>query len=193
MPKVVDHEAYRCELIRTSFEVVAKVGFASLSMKALAQSLNISTGLIYHYFASKEDWFVSLVRHFSKEVYEMLTREIPSDAPLEAKCDLLVGHIDRHKEFYANLIGVASDYVRLPNTERQQGALELGFAADQLYEYVAALFEADEPTARAILSLLIGVVVANRLDPRGVDVKEHLPHIRMLVACDTSSNGAASR
>ena len=181
MPKVVDHETYRRELIRASFEVVAKVGYGSLSMKELARNLNISTGLIYHYFESKEDWFVLLVTHFSRDVFEMLTREIPSEASREEKCVLLVEHIDRHKELYANMIGVASDYVRLPGAEKQKGELELGFAVDQVYEYIAVLFETDETSARALLSLAVGLVVANRLDPRGVDVREHLPHIRALV------------
>lgn len=191
MPKVVDHETYRCELIRASFDVVAKVGYGSLSMKELARNLNISTGLIYHYFENKEEWFVSIVTHFSREVYEMLTREIPNEASVEQKCALLVEHVDRHKELYANMIGVASDYVRLPATEKEQGILELGFAADQIYEYLATLFETSESTARALLSLVVGVVVANRLDPRGVDVKEHLPHIRALVNSTALNHGKA--
>ncbi len=186
MPKLVDHEAYRCSLLRDSFEVVAKVGYGSLSMKQLAQSLNVSTGLIYHYFESKEDWFVSLVVYYSGEIFASLTQEVPSDTPISDRARLLMEHIDRHKEVYANLISVASDYARMPSAERQDGTLELAMVADRLYELVATLFETNDTTARAIVAHLIGVVVTNRLDPRGVDVSAHLPYIWSLLSRSVS-------
>jgi AcrR family transcriptional regulator len=80
VPKIVDHNAYRRELLSASFKVAASVGYGSLSMKQLAQSLNISTGTIYHYFKNKEDWFVSLVSYYSTEIFESLSRDIPRDA-----------------------------------------------------------------------------------------------------------------
>jgi AcrR family transcriptional regulator len=181
MPKVVDHDAYRSKLIRDSFQVVAKVGYGSLSMKQLASGIGVSTGSIYNYFKGKEDWFVSLVTHYSGEVFEMLTREVPADAPLPKKAALLVEHIDRHKELYANMISVASDFVRMPSSEKQEGALELTFAADQLYAYFAALFDTDQATGRALLAHIIGVVMTNRLDPRGIDVNAQLPYMRLLL------------
>ena len=182
MPKVVDHGAYRCRLLQDSFEVVARVGYGSLSMKQLAQALKISTGLIYHYFESKEDWFVSLVEHFSGEVFDRLTHEVPADAPLPERIELLIEHIDRHKETYANLISVASDYTRMPSTEQKEGTLQLAMVADRLYEFTAALLEIDETKARALVSHLIGIVVTNRLDPRGVDVAGHLAIVQSLLA-----------
>jgi AcrR family transcriptional regulator len=181
MPKVVDHNAYRCELLRASFEVVARVGYGSLSMKQLAREIGVSTGSIYNYFESKEDWFVSLVRQYSGDVFDMLTREVPVGAPQSKKIELLVAHIDRYKELYANMISVASDFVRMPNTEKQEASLELTVAADQLYECFASLFDTGKANARALLAHLIGVVMTNSLDPRGIDIRAQLPYIRLLV------------
>lgn len=184
MPKLVDHEAYRCTLLRASFDIVARVGYGSLSMKQLAQCLEISTGLIYHYFKGKEDWFVSLVAHYSGEVFALLTQEVPSEAPLSEKPALLMEHVDRHKDLYANLISVASDYVRMPGAEGREGVLEMAMAGGRLYDFVATLFETSETTARALVSHLIGVVVTNRLDGRGVDVSEQLPYVRAVLGQD---------
>lgn len=193
MPKIVDHDRYRCQLLHQSFEVVAQVGYGSLSMKQLARSIGVSTGSIYNYFESKEDWFVSLVTHYSTEVFTMLTEEVPADAPLDRKIQLLVEHIDRHKELYANMISVASDFVRMPNTEKQAGALELTIAADQLYEYFAALFETDENAARALIAHVIGMVMTNRLDPRGIDIAAQLPYIRLVITGAAQAPGKASK
>jgi len=193
MPKIVDHDRYRCELLHQSFEVVARVGYGSLSMKQLAQSMGVSTGTIYNYFESKEDWFVSLVIHYSAEVFQKLSEEIPMDAPREQKLQCLVEHIDRHKDRYGNMINVASDYVRMPNTETQTGSLELTVAADRLYEYLGALFDTDEISAQALLAYLVGMVMTNRLDPRGTDALAQLPYIARLLEGATEAPGKASR
>lgn len=63
MPKVVDHEGYRRELAEKSFEVFARLGFAACTMRVLANELQVSTGTLYHYFATKEDVFAYLVRY----------------------------------------------------------------------------------------------------------------------------------
>lgn len=186
MPKIVDHEAHRCELLRASFKVAARVGYGPLSMKQLAQSLNISTGSIYHYFENKEDWFVSLIYYYSTEIFESLSREIPRDASRSEKLRLLLAHMERRKETYGDMINVASDFVRIPKADEQHGALELGLASERLSEYFAELFETDELTSRALVSYLLGVIVANRLDPRGTNANEHLLFVRALLESRSS-------
>jgi len=181
MPKVVDHEAYRCQLLRESFDVVANAGYGSLSMKQLARSLNISPGLIYHYFDSKEDWFVSLVAFLSKETFDELSHEISQGATFSERTELLAANIERHSEHYANMIRVASDYIRMPKVEEQGGMLQLSMAVDRLCEHIAMLFEADETTARALVSYLVGAIMASRLDSRCVDTRESLPVMRKLL------------
>lgn len=186
MPKIVDHEAYRGALLRDSFGVVARMGYGSLSMKQLAQSLNVSTGLIYHYFASKEEWFVNLVVHFSGLVFSRLAAEVSSDAPLSERARLLVLHVERHREEYANLLSVASDYARIAGGGSQHASVELGMVGDRLYEFLGALFETDETRARALVSHLIGMVMLHRLDPHGIDLWEQLPYIQWLVSGEGS-------
>jgi AcrR family transcriptional regulator len=62
MPKVVDHEAYRAELLEQSYAVFVKLGYAACTMRVLAQDLGVSTGALYHYFKTKEDLFEQLVQ-----------------------------------------------------------------------------------------------------------------------------------
>ena len=190
MPKVVDHETYRRELLRASFDVVARVGYGSLSMKQLARSIGVSTGSIYNYFESKEDWFVSLVLYFSKETFDRLRQNIPPDASLLEKTERLADEIEAHRDDYANMIRIASDFVRMPAFETQDGRRQLGFALDSLYERIATLFETDEATARALVSYVGGAILSGRLDPRGLDGRECLPIIRKLLdISETATTG----
>jgi len=53
MPKIVDHDAYRDELIERYFDDFAQRGYNDVTMREIAAKLNISTGTLYHYFPSR--------------------------------------------------------------------------------------------------------------------------------------------
>ncbi len=61
MPKIVDRERYRKQLLQQSFELFAEIGYGNITMRQLAQKLAVSTGTLYHYFPSKEAMFLQLV------------------------------------------------------------------------------------------------------------------------------------
>jgi len=67
MPKVVDHDLYRKELLGQCFDLFATQGYAALTMRQIAQALGVSTGTLYHYFSSKEDLFEQLVEDFVEQ------------------------------------------------------------------------------------------------------------------------------
>ena len=181
MPKVVDHEVYREELLRASFEIVAKVGYGTLSMKQLAQSMNISVGLIYHYFKNKEDWFVSLVVHFSKETFDRIRKGIPSEASRLEKIRLLALEMERNRDLYASMIRVATDFSRMQQQSSSQGMFQIGMALSYLYQQIALRLEIEERQARAVVSYLGGVILAARLDPQGFNTRDCIDFMRKLL------------
>lgn len=65
MPKIVDHDQYREELVEKSFAVFARHGFTNCTMRILAKEIGVSTGRLYHYFATKEDVFAHVLRRRS--------------------------------------------------------------------------------------------------------------------------------
>lgn len=67
MPKIVDQEQYRQELLRKSFDLLAEKGYANVTTRQLAQELGISTGAMYHYFPSKKALFEQLVEAMGQQ------------------------------------------------------------------------------------------------------------------------------
>lgn len=59
VPAAVDHEARRAELAGAVWRVLARAGFAGLSLRAVAAEVGATTGLVTHYFPSR----AALVRH----------------------------------------------------------------------------------------------------------------------------------
>ena len=64
MPKIVNHEAYRLELLHKATPLFVQYGFEGLTTRQLARHLGVSTGTLYHYFANKEQLFECLARQW---------------------------------------------------------------------------------------------------------------------------------
>lgn len=55
MPKIVDHEQRRLEIVHALWRVIAESGIEGASLRVVAQAAGISIGRIQHYFASREE------------------------------------------------------------------------------------------------------------------------------------------
>lgn len=73
MPKIVDHEQYRRELLSRCFDLFAEKGYGSLTMRQIAQGLGVSTGTLYHYFPSKEVLFEQLLEELTEQDIHTIT------------------------------------------------------------------------------------------------------------------------
>ena len=76
MPVTVDHDVRRREVAEAVWRVLAGTGFAGLSLRAVAKEMGATTGLLTHYFRSKDE----LVRHALEVVHE---RTVPRMAEAE--------------------------------------------------------------------------------------------------------------
>ncbi|WP_188194776.1 TetR/AcrR family transcriptional regulator [Nonomuraea sp. SYSU D8015] len=55
MPKVVDHDGRRVELIEAAWRTIARTGWDSATMAAIAAEAGFSNGALKPYFATKDD------------------------------------------------------------------------------------------------------------------------------------------
>ncbi|MCT4687559.1 TetR/AcrR family transcriptional regulator [Vallitalea sp.] len=72
MPKIVDAEAIRIEIIKKAFNVFVKKGYYKSSMMDITKSCNMKRTTIYHYFKNKDEIF----EHTILYVIETLENDI---------------------------------------------------------------------------------------------------------------------
>ncbi|HEV2284629.1 MAG TPA: TetR/AcrR family transcriptional regulator [Steroidobacteraceae bacterium] len=84
MPKIVDHAERRDEIALVACRVVATHGFDQASMVRIAREAGYTTGMLAHYFDSKQDIIIAALRLILRRIEERLT--LPPDA---ARPDLL--------------------------------------------------------------------------------------------------------
>lgn len=99
MPKVVDHEQYRKELLSKCFDLFAAKSYGLITMREIAQSLNVSTGTLYHYFPSKQVLFEQLVEEISQQDVRAVLAEIESSNTLEETMNALGAYLVNNQDY----------------------------------------------------------------------------------------------
>ena len=75
MPKIVDHARRRDEIALVACQVVAEHGFEQATVARIARAAGYTTGMVAHYYDSKQDIILAALRLILKRIEERLTRE----------------------------------------------------------------------------------------------------------------------
>jgi len=73
VPKIVDHEQRRDEIALIACRVVARYGFEQATIVRIARAAGCTTGMIAHYFETKQDIIVAALRLILRRIEERLT------------------------------------------------------------------------------------------------------------------------
>ena len=112
MPKQVDHEQYRKQLLGKSFECFANEGYASMTMRELARHLNVSTGTLYHYFPSKQDLFEQLVDFLCNQDTRMASNLLLQPLNFNQQIEALFAFAAMHQDYFLKQTMIWMDFVR---------------------------------------------------------------------------------
>jgi TetR/AcrR family transcriptional repressor of bet genes len=75
MPKIVDHAQRRDEIAHVACQVVANYGFEQATVARIARAAGYTTGMVAHYYDSKQDIILAALRLILLRIEERLTRE----------------------------------------------------------------------------------------------------------------------
>jgi AcrR family transcriptional regulator len=104
-------EARRAQLIELGVEMLATRTLDELSVEDIAQQAGISRGLLFHYFASKQEFHLEVARAAAKELIRR-TRPDESQPPIEALHGSLrefIDYVEENPDNYKSLVrGAAS-------------------------------------------------------------------------------------
>src|ERR1700737_1906853 len=75
MPKIVDHALRRDEIAHVACQVVARYGFEQATVARIARAAGYTTGMVAHYYESKQDIILAALRLILVRIEERLTRE----------------------------------------------------------------------------------------------------------------------
>ncbi|MEU7856555.1 TetR/AcrR family transcriptional regulator [Nonomuraea sp. NPDC049141] len=160
MPKIVDHDERRREVLSAARRVIVRDGIDAATTRAIAKEAGYSNGVLAHYFADKDEILLSALRQSHQRIRERLTRKIEGVTGLAALRELLL------------------DNLPLDAERTQETRLEVSFWSRSLAsEHLAEVQRAEAAELRTAVRRLLGEArVAGELatDENLDDVAERL-------------------
>lgn len=161
MPKIVDHDAYRKELLGKCFALFSRKGYSNVTMRGIAEEIGVSTGTLYHYFPTK----VSILEQmftWAVEDVEAYSRSAATGPSLPERLTRLSEFWVRSMPRYQNLLLLALDLFR-HSPRGSERVLQ-----DYVDHYRSAISRAlgmNGRVSRVLVTYVLGMVVQSLLLP----------------------------
>jgi AcrR family transcriptional regulator len=180
VPKIVDHEAYRAELVAQSFELFARHGYATLTMRALATGLGVSTGTLYHYFSTKEELFHRVVSSLTQQEFAVAIQQIPADSSIEDRIVAAYRYVDENSRSIFLRMRVIEEYLTTVATE--EGRRQY-YEIDARNSYLHLIFRIPNPLVSELVKAnLLGLIHMKESEELSVDFTAHALLMAKIVA-----------
>src|SRR5277367_2653624 len=131
MPKIVDHARRRDDIAHVACQVVANYGFEQATVARIARASGYTTGMLAHYYESKQEIILAALRLMLLRIGQRLTREretgeanllevlseaLPIDAQRFSECAFWMafwGQVSADKKLKRLNVWVHREYMRL--------------------------------------------------------------------------------
>lgn len=84
MPKLVNHEVRRKELLDAVWRIIARAGIAAATTREIAREAGVSNGVLAHYFADKDELLTAALRTSYKQYYDRMSERTQGLVGLDA-------------------------------------------------------------------------------------------------------------
>jgi|JI8StandDraft_2_1071088.scaffolds.fasta_scaffold07758_3 AcrR family transcriptional regulator len=184
MPKIVDHQQYRQQLLSQCFALFAKHGYGSITMRAIAQGLGVSTGTLYHYFNSKEQLFEQLIDYLSlQDTNEAALANVSHPPDLADRIRVVMECVANEEEYCRQQDLLLAEFYRhqTPEVARQNAVT---MAADERYVQALARYLGidDRPMLDFFLAWISGLLYRRMLMGDRVSMAEQTELIAAMIS-----------
>jgi AcrR family transcriptional regulator len=176
MPKIVDRDRYRQELLTKCFDLFAQRGYGSLTMRQIATEIGVSTGTLYHYFPSKEELFVQLVEEITERDILNATDAIENQnlETIKDKILALGQFIAKHQDYFHKQTLLYINFFQQPL--EQQQLIEAVKKSYKRYqeEMMQFLGISNRVLINQISCLIDGLILQQAFAPELVSIEEQM-------------------
>lgn len=155
MPKIVDHDRYRKELLSKSFDLFAEKGYGTVTMRQIAQALGVSTGTLYHYFPSKEVLFEQLLEELTRLDLLKASEQLKDEKTLIERVRASFKFIEAHREYFLKHALLVADFHQQQRRDGKEISQVFHRIYDQFEAMIPELFGIEDPTLTKFLMIYV--------------------------------------
>ena len=174
MPKIVNHEQYRKELLGKCFNLFAEKGYAAITMRQISAGLKVSTGALYHYFPNKQALFEQLVEEISQQDIITALTEFGGKNNLLELMEAFGQYLVRNEDYLIKWTYLWVDFCQHQDSKIMLSTSTVFKRANQRCQQVACdlLGVPDVVLASFFLSFVNGVVLEKLWGNENIDFSE---------------------
>jgi AcrR family transcriptional regulator len=178
MPKIVDRDRYREELLLNSFDLFATSGYANVTMRQIAGELDISTGTLYHYFQNKQTILQKMIEVIALQEIKRLLEIVYRTNNIEERVSVYLDYFKNREDFYKKLLMLLLDFKKFCVSKEHDTFLN-NFA-NIIFNHVAEGVGVDKRFGTLAFILLSGMGYMLLIVPDVIDVDEQFELIKQI-------------
>ena len=171
MPKIVDHEAYREELLEKCFHLFSNKGFHNVSMREICKEVGVSTGTMYHYFPAKEQILEQLLPWAVRTNIVAFARGTGTDLTVQERLKKLGTFWLEREGYNKNLIMLAIDLFRNGSSQAEE---VFTYAIDSYKLGLSKSLKIGPQLSKVIYVYLLGLAFHSLMTPKPFPYKEEI-------------------
>jgi AcrR family transcriptional regulator len=150
VPKIVDAEARRADIVEAVFRIIAVDGLERASLREVADEAGLAVGSVRHYFASREE----LLSHSFAAVVDRITGRLTAALPAMATSEPGTGP---HREAVLTLLG---EFLPLDEERAVDACVWMAFKnAARIRPFLAAEADRSHREVAAVVGQVITALV----------------------------------
>ncbi|PPK71284.1 TetR/AcrR family transcriptional regulator [Actinokineospora auranticolor] len=191
MPKVIDHDQRRREIVEVSKKLIAEGGFEAATMRSIVTAAGFANGALKHYFAGKDGIISATFQSVLEDTATRMSELDPDLGPVEALHGFVAAAMPLVPEQITSariLLVLWGHSVANPDLARQYRELLVTWRAELCRRIAAATSEDTDPESAAvgvladeIISVTIGANVASLMHPVGALVERYTEYVDNLM------------
>jgi len=175
MPKIVDHEAYRKEILTKCLELFSTKGFSNTTMREIAETAGVSTGTLYHYFPTKQSILEKMIVFVRERNRDSYLDKIKKSETLKEKIDYITSFLLENENYHKDIILITVDLIRHYDLN-QTAEIFTEFSVDY-QEMIRKEFGVSDVVSKSITIFLLGLVVHKIITPDHVSYEKQISSI----------------
>ncbi|MBC2717218.1 MAG: TetR/AcrR family transcriptional regulator [Desulfobacteraceae bacterium] len=189
MPKLVNRNKYRQELLEKCFYIFSRKGYSNVTMREIAAEIGVSTGTIYHYFANKQDILKQMFKYIVETNVEKYLKRVKNaqTETLEERLHLLVDFVIDFEDYYKHVLLLVLDLFRIYGSEESERIIS---EFSKYYtDTIAEQLNLPDQFAKSLFIYIVGLVFHSLVTPHHTPFSENMYILKNLLQSVIAKTG----
>lgn len=168
MPKIVDHEQVRADIVARAVELFAEQGFGGLGIRGLARAVGMAKSSIYYYFPTKEALIEAVIDAVVAQDMASLEQTVAGAGSLDERLARGITWTTANEDRLATQIRILNE------AAREEIWTDDGSVTQSYVKGMGRVLGLNATAARAYYFHVLGVVLQRMVDAKRTSLRREL-------------------